>query len=578
MDNCNIRDLASKQLSMDFSDVEIIESDSVLVEVKEGKKIVGGANVPQKLRAFSLLALNDNDITIKQYPKFKYLGAMIDMSRNGVMRVEKVKEYINKLVMFGANEILLYTEDIYTLEDYPHFGYCRGRYTDEELIEIDDYAYSLDVEVVPCIQTLGHMARYLSWGGETGKFKDTPSVLLCDNEDTFVFIEAEIAKMRKVFRSKQIHIGMDEAHDVGLGQYLRKNGYVDRYELLKRHLGKVVDICKKYDFTPMMWSDMFFRLSLPTDEYYIYDWDFHFEEKIINNVPDVQMVYWDYYNGDVGCYRNMMRLHRELGKPIVFAGGIWTWSGFLPDYIKTKNTMIPALRVCREEKLDNVFTTMWGDDGCETDPFRAIYSFGYFSEYCYCEEEPTIEQIEKIGALISGNEKEYINEVAKFQEYYGGKGLIWGNIFYNLTGKDYNETEHIKHYESALDSNKLKNDEFAELVFKISLLKGKIYAGMQKAYKENANLTVYEKEILPQLLENYERLYELHRKNWYETFKPFGFEELEKRYAAMIFGIKSAIKTLHEYSSGKIEKIEELEYEPIYGEERGPYFAVCFSA
>ena len=46
----------------------------------------------------------------------------------------------------------------------------------------------------------------------------------CDSEETYKFIEAEIAKMRRVFKSNKIHIGMDEAHDVGLGKYLRKYG------------------------------------------------------------------------------------------------------------------------------------------------------------------------------------------------------------------------------------------------------------------------------------------------------------------------------------------------------------------
>ncbi|MBR7071431.1 MAG: beta-N-acetylhexosaminidase [Clostridia bacterium] len=405
MTNSSIRELAERCLSRSFADVEMIESDSVFVEIRKNKRVVGGANTPQKLRAFSLLSLHDEKKTfsLREIPGFEKLGAMLDMSRGGVMRVGAVKKYINRLALYGANQLLLYTEDTYTLEDYPHFGYLRGAYTDEELKEIDAYAASLDMEVVPCIQTLGHMGQYLSWREETAKIRDTADVLLCDSEDTYRFIEAEIAKMRKVFRSKRIHIGMDEAHDVGLGQYLKKNGFEDRYELMKRHLAKVADICKQYDFMPMMWSDMFFRLDSPTDDYYNYDGNYHFPEEMIENIPDVEMVYWDYYNSTEGAYRNMVRLHKELQKPMIFAGGIWTWNGFLPDHIRTEKTMMPALKVCRENGVGNVIATMWGDNGCETDYFRGLIDFAFFSEYCYSEAEPAKEQIMKMGGTHQWN-------------------------------------------------------------------------------------------------------------------------------------------------------------------------------
>jgi hexosaminidase len=44
----------------------------------------------------------------------------------------------------------LYTEDTYQIPDEPFFGYLRGAYTEAELREIDDYAYALGIEVVPC--------------------------------------------------------------------------------------------------------------------------------------------------------------------------------------------------------------------------------------------------------------------------------------------------------------------------------------------------------------------------------------------------------------------------------------------
>lgn len=569
MNEAEIKELGKKILKYDFSNVKIIDWPFVLAKRESDNITAGGNTLPQKLRALSLIALNNNknEYLIEQKPRFSKLGAMIDMSRGGVMRVERIKEYIARLAFFGANELLLYTEDIYTLEEYPHFGYLRGAYTDDELLEIDNYANQLGVEITPCIQTLGHMCQYLSWTKETEKIKDTTSVLMCDNEATYQFIEAEISKMRKLFRSKKIHIGMDEAHDVGLGKYLRQNGYVNRFDLLKRHLSKVVDICQKYDFEPMMWSDMFFRIGSPTGSYY--HTDGKFPENFADDIPNVSMVYWDYYSCSKEFYSKMISRHFELKKPIVFAGGLWTWSGFLPEYTTTNKSMIPAMRSCIENGISHVFATIWGDDGCETDYFRALYSFGIFSEYCYLEHEPEMIEIEQIGEIISGISSKTVAAIAKFHETKCGKHLIWGDIFFNLIGIDFSLTEFEEMLSGVVNSGALNNDKFAEQLFKIASLKVNIYKNLQSDYKSGKSLYKYTHELLPELISNYKKLFDLHTKNWRYINKPFGFEKIEARYAATIERIRYAKKIIEQYEKGKEPKIEELEYMPIYGECRG---------
>lgn len=67
-------------------------------------------------------------------------------------------------------------EDMYEIKERPHFGYLRGRYSFDELEAIDDYAYSLGIEAVPCIQTFGHLKNYLCWP-EAASLKDGPAIM-----------------------------------------------------------------------------------------------------------------------------------------------------------------------------------------------------------------------------------------------------------------------------------------------------------------------------------------------------------------------------------------------------------------
>ena len=105
------------------------------------------------------------------------LGVMFDCSRNAVMKVETVKRYADILKKMGYNTIMLYTEDTYEVDDQPLFGYMRGRYTKEEMKEIDDYCYNLGIEVVPCIQTLAHLNCIFKWYCEYDEIKDCDDIL-----------------------------------------------------------------------------------------------------------------------------------------------------------------------------------------------------------------------------------------------------------------------------------------------------------------------------------------------------------------------------------------------------------------
>lgn len=57
----------------------------------------------------------------------KYFGAMLDMSRNAVMKPEKVKDFAKILKSFGYNVIQLYIEDTFEVDGEPYFGYMCGR-------------------------------------------------------------------------------------------------------------------------------------------------------------------------------------------------------------------------------------------------------------------------------------------------------------------------------------------------------------------------------------------------------------------------------------------------------------------
>ncbi len=583
--------------TVDFKDdIDIVfdDFDGVKVKYDREKACIGANSKSGFARGCFLLAMNitegKDNFEIIEKAHIKSCGAMIDCSRNAVMKVESVKRYINCMAALGLNFLMLYTEDTYEIPNRPRFGYLRGRYTIEEIREMVEYGEKFGVELVPCIQTLGHMEQYLRWAQPATKedkaehisaMKDTPSVLLCDYEETYRFIEDAIKACRSAFKTNRIHIGMDEAHDIGLGRYLDINGFKNRYNILKKHLGRVVEICKKYDFEPMMWSDMFFRLGSPTGAYY--DKEFNFPEGVTETIPDVDMVYWDYYGFEKERYDTMIERHKILDKKIVFAGGLGTWAGFLVEHDPTLNCSIPALKSCIENGVDTVMATLWGDDGQEANHFLSMPYLPIYSEYCYKGLDCSMEDIKRASEFLTKIKFDDVEKMSNLtfringDRLIQGKRLFYGDILYDMTiDEDSCDTviELFNGYAERMRELMEESDKnyecysYVNLVYTICSIKAELRKNLRKSYKagDKDYLVKVMVEILPELLNLYSEFSKLHSKQWKDTYKPFGYEVLSFRYGGVMARVHDAIDVIAEYLDGKIDKIEELEEEILDNE------------
>lgn len=551
--------------------------DGVKVDFDGENAVIGCKDKTTLARGLFLLSFNAGKETfsIEQKAHFETLGVMIECSRNAVMRPQYVKKYIEYMAALGFNALMLYTEDTFEMEKYPRFGYMRGRYTLSELQEIDDYADSLGIEVIPCIQTLGHMSQYLKYK-EAAPIKDTDWCMLVGAEETYEFIEEVFKTCRKAFRSNRIQLNIDETWDLGLGNYLRKNGYKDKIDIILEHIPRVYELCKKYDYNPMMASDMFFRLA--TGGYYTKDAKLPKEYQ--KYVPeDMTLVYWDYYHYDKELYENLIDCHRDFGRPVSFYGSIWNWEGFVENTICTYETSVPAMEACIEKDMKDVYITLWGDDGQEGSNFRTISSLPLFSEMCYTGEAPSMETLDKMAEALTGVSYSDKLEISKIhagfhQDKRFSARILYADIFYNTVNQDYEYEKVMKDFSDAWEYTKTKNNDyfkychlFADAVMK----KCEILNTFRKAYEEGNReyLTVLKNEKIPKAIKAYEDFMDMFADEWNKYNKTFGLEVIINRIGGVIYRMKYAVDVLERYLKGEIEKIEELDEKMLPNE--NPY-------
>ena len=500
----------------------------------------------------------------------KYFGVMLDMSRNGVMKVEKVKEYVDYLVKIGYNMIQLYTEETFEVENEPYFGYMRGRYSFGDMIELDKYCVSKGVELIPCVQTLAHLNGIFKWN-DYKVIQDTQDILLAEEERTYTLIDNIFKTLAKCFTSRRVNIGMDEAHMLGLGAYLSKHGYQNRFGIIKKHLEKVIEIANKYGFKPMMWSDMFYRLANKGNYYGTNN----ITEEVKNSVPKgVDLVYWDYYHTDEKIYKNMISNHLQFNNDIWFAGGAWTWSGFAPDIDFTLKTMKPAIKVLKKKNVDKIMFTMWGDDGSETSYFSTLPVLFYLKEYY--DGNRNLKDIKAKFKALTGEDYDAMVSLQLGNSIFKNsptrsttRYLVYGdlfNFFYNdIWGDEYKD----KLLKGARKLKRLgKDSKFkylfdyeSDLLYFLSI-KYNLAFKIRKAYKDNdkEELKLIIKDItkLEKYLNNF---YKSFRNFWYTDRNPFGFDVSDGRFGALKQRIASCKERLNDYVEGKISKIDELEIE-----------------
>ena len=177
-----------------------------------------------------------------------------------------------------------------------------------------------------------------------------------------------IAHFSQTFRSRRIHLGMDEAVSLGTGRYLRHQGYRSHRDILMEHLWTTCDLCKKYGLEPMVWDDMLFRDHTPLMNYYGDSEPLTPEQK--RKFPDnLSFVYWDYYHDTREEYARQLK--RRGCVKTLFAGGVWKWGGWVPNFTKSFHDSICAVEACCDYGVEEIMATLWGDDGDET-PLAAV--------------------------------------------------------------------------------------------------------------------------------------------------------------------------------------------------------------
>ncbi|MCF6348089.1 MAG: family 20 glycosylhydrolase [Flavobacteriaceae bacterium] len=250
---------------------------------------------------------------IKDYPRFKWRGLMLDVSRH-FFSVEEVKAYINQMSAYKLNVLHWHLTDdqgwrieikalpklteigAWRVERHGRFGKSRtvpkpnekatygGFYTQEQIKDIVRYAQDRNVTIVPEIDIPGHSmaalaaypelsvkkepkyvapgTKFSEWYGN-GKFKMLiENTLNPTDEKVYDFVDKVFTEVAQLFPGNYIHMGGDEAYhgyweeNPKVQKFMKKHKIKDTHELQSYFVKRVKKIINSKGKKMIGWDEI----------------------------------------------------------------------------------------------------------------------------------------------------------------------------------------------------------------------------------------------------------------------------------------------------------------------------------
>lgn len=194
---------------------------------------------------------------VEDAPDFPHRGVMLDVSRGRVPTLDTLKGIVDLCVRLKLNVLMLYVEHVFRFRRHPRIGADASPLDAASVRELDVYAAERYVELVPSLQSLGHMDHVLclpdyehlaetprNWTlspAEPGSYE-----LLADLYDEYL----------PNFRSRLFNANCDESFDLGVGKSARRNRELGPGGVFLEHVRRVRDLAGAHGKRTMIWADM----------------------------------------------------------------------------------------------------------------------------------------------------------------------------------------------------------------------------------------------------------------------------------------------------------------------------------
>jgi len=297
-------------------------------------------------------------LVITDSPDLPVRGFMLDVSRTRVPTQAELFDLVRALGRLRVNQLQLYIEHTFAFPGHEEAWREASPLTPTEIRELDDACAAVGIELVPNLNTFGHMERWLrhpryramaecpeGWIHPlTGQFKEFPGTLRPD-QASIDFAESLLDDYLPNFRSHQVNIGGDEPWELGQGFSKQAVAERGKQRVYLDHLKKLCALGRDRGHTVQFWGDILLEdLALAQDA-----------------PADTIPVVWGYDAGHP--FKEQCGRLRELGRTYLVAPGTSAWQSFTGRLDNALTNQTEAVGAAVRHEARGILLTTWGDNG-----------------------------------------------------------------------------------------------------------------------------------------------------------------------------------------------------------------------
>ncbi len=290
------------------------------------------------------------EVTIRDWPALAYRGFMMDTSHGPLPTEDEVKRQIDFLARWKANQYYLYSEASIELRGFELVN-PDGRYTQEQIRRIIEYARERHVGVVPNAELYAHLHDLF----RVERFADLSlfahsTEINPRNERVRAVLTDWIGQLAALFPSPWFHIGFDEPWELEKAKSIVGSG-VEPSKLYIDQLKWTAELLQKLGKRPMFWADVEAGARI-----------FAKYPELFSELPkDIIAVPWHY--APMPDYAAYVAPFAERHIPQVVQPGIWCWSEIAPDFVRTFANIDGFVADGRKYGALGMINSGWSDSG-----------------------------------------------------------------------------------------------------------------------------------------------------------------------------------------------------------------------
>lgn len=374
-----------------------IEKRKILIAAGSSSGLLYGIQTLRQMIALQGAKISAGEVW--DAPALADRGYYMDATRSRIPTVEYCKQVIDKLSYYKINQFQLYIEHSFLFSGFSEVWRDDTPLTPEDILELDAYCRSLNIELVPSVASFGHLYKVLrtksfshlceleDLGHDPFSFHERMAhhtLNICD-ERSIAFVRRMLEEYIPLFTSDKFNICADETFDLGQGKSrnLAEQKGVD--QMYVDFLNKVFEIVMEHGKTPMFWGDIIV----------------HHPESYKQVPESVYCLNWNYAPKP---NTEDTRKLQQAGAKQYLCPGVQGWRHLINHYRDAYENITSMCRLAHETGAAGMLNTDWGDYGTVNHPEFSTIGIIYGAAASWNSQPLNREEINKsISKLAYGD-------------------------------------------------------------------------------------------------------------------------------------------------------------------------------